>query len=191
MQWWGVRRPPTCTSDGAQTTTTARQLDRPVQLLADVVHVLLATLPHLADIDGVGVAALALVSIGQLLLRCLQVRPEAVDVVQPGRRPDTLRVGRQERHGILVQRVELPHHRDHGRHVGVVLSSLLEPIDLLVQIDVALVVGLDSLPPEVCERHHEGYPHHHHNGGVVGEELVDGGHSSPFLRCASAAPRSK
>jgi len=86
-----------CTSDLAQADLT-RSRDGPVQLGADTVHVLLAGVAQAVDVGvGARVAALALMRVGQLLLRILQVGPEPVDVVQPGCRPNGLGVALDQR----------------------------------------------------------------------------------------------
>lgn len=148
-----------CTSDLAK-SSLARGRDSAVQLGADGIHVLLAGLALTVDVARVArVGALALMRIGQLLLRRLQVRPEAVDVVQPGRGPNGLGVALDQRDGIGLI-VELLHQAQHRRDVRRMRGGRHDVLELGVELgrvhdEVDRLAPLHQDDQERDERHQD------------------------------------
>lgn len=173
--------PARTSSDGMQHRHILGERDGGIELGANVVNTRLAVLHD----DGVQPHILPLIR-RKMLLRVLQVGTQEVDVVQHRGRTHRLRVGLEALDGLLVQLVELTHHSDHGRHVGVVLGGTPELGDLVVDLELLLAVR-ELLNDQVQDPQHDDQQQgcRHDDGQVVGQELVESAHGVlPFVsRC--------
>ncbi len=168
--------------------------DGGIQLGADRVYLLLVFVDDLL-IATREVTDLALVGIGQSLLRIPQICPEEVDVVQPGGGTHGLGVVLDQFQCVGVG-IELANQPDHRRHIGSVFCGLLDACEHGVEIGRIHDHGFGAHACEGDDDDHEGHQDRqkqqaHDQREVLLERLhepSDAGHGVSFLRC-TIAPR--
>ncbi len=175
---------------------TSRGDDRRIQLGLDVVHVpllgLLRSREVAVELAG-RVRACLLVRMREHRLRSLQVGPEPVDAMHPGRSLHRLRVLRDQRKRIRVV-LEVLHQAEHRRDFRRVCGGLHDAVELGGEAGGVEDDGRGLTPLHENDQHsdQERRDHDQQDDGQgeqrAREELVDEGHRS--LSEVHSAPQS-